>query len=642
MLQATFTPFGASLPNCGAAENKENTMNYDDDDGATILACDEGSDAGTCSTHTALLSDDDDKFDALCGAKDGAAPDAEVPHCGGSQPPRSLSNALNKLPRASASFLEVCLVPSATPLRPAGTERELTEAETAGFPQLCTYWEMCECAERSRGVQQFLIPAKDEVWWGSAAAPPPPARLTCVYQVGRSDIPAAVGGLNVPQSRYSVSRVHCEVRLHFRLITTPLAQDQNATAPSVPIYSWNSFDVVDCSSSNGTFYHAVRLLPSHRYTFSVKNGVGSVELMLGDYYRLRIQADGIPSSASTELPTGHHGATKLVEKCDAEVQWTFSPIIRVTRRVPSQPRRPSKKPVAVAKSKSRAKCRKQVSSKKDVEPFIQPRGGGGGVELESNGKLTIVTTGLRLTSAKETKLRRLGIVMNPPRSEFSRATVLVIDGPLMRSVKLLTALPFVEQIVDRAWLDAVLALPLKISSETTASTTTRLIDPASFPYSERRTRRSIETVNAFSLQELMQVPACQRQALFAGQLFWVHPEAEPQDAPDNDLNYVILASGGALTKDASSATVAVMPQVNVTSSMWGQACFCPQEPVCIFIVPNDLFCAVLQQRRLTTSTVRCPVGVSVLPPSPTTAMLREKRWLSSPRESTKRSKNRCK
>ncbi|ESS69403.1 hypothetical protein TcG_06620 [Trypanosoma cruzi] len=641
MLQATFTSFVASLPNCGVAENKENTVDYDDDDRATILACDEGSDAETCSTHTALLSDDyDDTADALCGAKDGAASDAEVPHCGGSQPPRSVSNALNKHPRASVPFLEVCLVPSTTPLRPEGTERELTEFETVGFPQLCTYWEMCECAERSRGVRQFLIPAKDEVWWGSAAAPPPSARLTCVYQVGRSDIPAAVGGLNVPQSRCSVSRVHCEVRLHFRLMTNPLAQDHNATAPSGPIYSWNSFDVVDCSSSNGTFYHAVRLLPSHRYTFSVKNGVGSVELMLGDHYRLRIQADGIPSVASEEIPTGHHGATKLLEKFDAEVQWTFSPIIRVARRVPSQSRRPPKKPVAVAKSRSRAKCRKQVSFKSDVEPFIQPPCGG--AELESNGKLRIVTTGLRLTSAKETKLRRLGIVMNPPRSEFGRAKVLVIDGPLMRSVKLLTALPFVEHIVDRAWLDAVLALPLKISSETTTSTTTRLMDFASFPYSERRTRRSIETVNAFSLQELIQVPACQRQALFAGQLFWVHPEAEPQDPPDNDLKYVILASGGALTKDASCATVAVMPQVNVTSSMWGQAYSCPQEPLCIFIVPNDLFCAVLQQRRLTTSTVRCPVGVSVLPPSPTTAMLREKRCLSSPRESTKKSKSRRK
>ncbi|RNF16878.1 uncharacterized protein Tco025E_05003 [Trypanosoma conorhini] len=650
MLQATPPPSAAALLNREAAELDGNVVAYegcgDDDDRATLLAFDEGSDTGTCSTHTALLSDGaeeevEGRGDAPCGAVFGAAHDVEVAHCGGSQPPQPLSSTLNKPPPTSTPFQEIHLVRSAAPLHPHPPEGEGAVAEAVGFPQLCVSWELCAGAQALGAVQQFLVPAEGEVWWASTGAPPPPARLTCVYQVGRSEIPEALGALKLPQSRYSVSRMHCEVRLHFRLTPNSVAQIQNTATPHGRVYSWRSFDVVDCSSANGTLYHAVRLLPSHRYSFSVEGGVRSVELMLGDHYLLRVQPRDAAATASAEPPAHHRDAAKPAERADAAVQWTTSPV-RVTRRASPQPRRQAKKPVTPAKRQRTAQRRKRVGFKDDAAPFIRPPCGG--VEAGANGALTIVTTGIRLTPAKQSKLRVLGIVANPAMTEFSRAKVLVIEAPLMRSVKLLTALPYVQHIVHRGWLDAVLALASKAapaSSSSSPSSPSHFSDPALFPYSERRTRRSIETANGFSLEELMQVPLSQRQALFAGQLFWVHPEAEPQDPPDNDLSYVILASGGALTKSASSATVAVMPRVTVTSSMWRQASACPQEPLCIFVVPNDVFRAVLQQRRPTRSTVRCPVGVSVLPPSSVAAKPREKRQPPFSRDSTRASKSRC-
>ncbi|ESL12215.1 hypothetical protein TRSC58_00021 [Trypanosoma rangeli SC58] len=637
MLKATLPLFAVSLPNRGAEEPNGDAVAHDDDDVATLLASDNGSDTGTCSTQTALLSDaDDEEDDAPRVAKDGAAHDVEAAHCGGSQSPRPLPNTLNKGLRTSASFQEIYLVRSTTPLHSHVTEGERAVPETVGFPQLCVCWKLCAGAQSLGAVQQFLIPAEGEVWWASAGAPPPPARLTCVYQVGRSDIPEALSVLKVPQSRYSVSRMHCEVRLHFCLTPTPSAHDQNATTPCGPVYRWNSFDVADCYSANGTLYHGVRLLPSHRYSFSVESVGRPVELMLGDQYRLSVQTHDAFATAPEEPPTHHRDTAKLLGRVDAEVQWTTAPV-RVTGRAPPRMRQQTKKSVVVANCRRPAQRRKRVDIKDNVEPFIRPCCSG--VESETAAALTIVTTGIRLTPAKQKILSALGIRANPPMSEFSRATLLVIEGPLMRSVKLLTALPYVQHIVDRGWLDATLALTPKVSS--TSSSPLSFSDPVLFPYSEQRTRRSIETANGFSLQELIQVPVRQRQALFAGQLFWVHPAAEPQDPPDNDLKYVILASGGTLTKSASTATVAVMPQVNVTSSMWRQASTCPQEPLCVFVVPNDIFCAVLQQRRLTMSTVRCPVGVSVLPPSSVAAKPREKRRPSSSRDSTGTSKWRC-
>ncbi|RNF06556.1 hypothetical protein TraAM80_03974 [Trypanosoma rangeli] len=639
MLKATSPLFAVSLPNCGVEEPNGNVVAHDDDDTATLLASDNGSDTGTCSTQTALLSDGDDeegRDDAPRVSEDGAAHDVEAAHCGGSQSPRPVTNTLNKALRTPAPFQEIYLVRSTTPLQAHMAEGERTVPETVGFPQLCVCWELCAGAKSLGAAQQFLIPAKGEVWWASAGAPPPPARLTCVYQVGRSEIPEALSVLKVPQSRYSVSRMHCEVRLHFCLTPTPSAHEQNATTPCGPVYRWNSFDVADCYSSNGTLYHAVRLLPSHRYSFSVESGARPVELMLGDHYRLSVQTHDTFATAPEEPPTHHSDTAKLVGRVDAEVQWTTSPV-RVTARAPPQVRQQTKKSVVITNCRRPAQRRKRVDSKEDVGPFIRPCCSG--MESEAAAALTIVTTGIRLTPAKQKILSALGIRANPAMSEFSRATLLVIEGPLMRSVKLLTALPYVQHIVDRGWLDATLALAPKVSS--TSSSQLKFSDPVLFPYSERRTRRSIETANGFSLQELIQVPVRQRQALFAGQVFWVHPAAEPQDPPDNDLNYVILASGGTLTKSASTATVAVMPQVNVTSSMWRQALTCPQEPLCIFVVPNDIFCAVLQQRRPTTSTVRCPVGVSVLPPSSAAARPPEKRRTSLSRDSTRASKWRC-
>ncbi|KEG13955.1 hypothetical protein DQ04_00691010 [Trypanosoma grayi] len=619
-----------------------NSRNDDgDDDIVTLLESCDVSDVETCTTQTTPILDAEAEEDECDNDYHGAAHDSQLARCMASQSSRRCTTVSRKpLCPLTSSTRVVALTTSEMPLhRAIEGEMPPPPAATVAFPVLHASFEAVGGTQRQGGAHRYLVPMTGAEWWTTAGTAPP-LRLTCTYHVSRSDVAAALGSVCPQQTRHTVSRVHCEVRLHFRLQQQQQQQqpmqDGSSTAPHAANYKWTLFDIVDCSSSNGTFYGGVRLFPSHRYSFPVKGDLRCVELGLGDRCRLRVfMEDGtVPFAAKTAEPGE---AAVPVEKIGVGVQWTTTgPPPR--RRPSPQKHQQVKKPRTVREKESascfsrrggRAQKSKRACVDDDTVPFIPTRSNS--TNECSDKALTIVTTGIRVTPAKAAKLRRLNITVNPAMSKFPCATHLVVEGPLVRSVKLMTSLPYVQHIVDRRWLDAVIA---------SSSSLPHSVDPDAFRYTERRTRCSIETVNDFSLEELMRTPVLQRQALFAGQLFWVHPNAEPQCPPDNDLRFVISASGGVITTNASDATVAVMPRVEVTASLWRHAAQCPLEPQCIFVVPNDVFRAVLQQRRLTETTVRHPKGVDTLPPRPQDPQLAAKEHAPAAPESPRAAKRR--
>lgn len=215
----------------------------------------------------------------------------------------------------------------------------------------------------------------------------------------------------------------------------------------------------------------------------------------------------------------------------------------------------------------------------------------------------IFTTGLRLSDDDEAALKGLGALVNPHLRYAPHATLLVAQRPLMRSVKLLTVLPFVRDIVQEGWLRTVLH--------------TRSLDIAihGFSYSERKLVDGIESVNCFDLRETMQKSAAERQRLFSNHRFWVHKAAAPQEPPLNDLKTVLTASGGALTKRVSEATVLVMPQQRPPVKVWKplleetegvEALAQRRQSGLLLVTPDDVFRCVLQQRPLLHSTVTIP------------------------------------
>ncbi|KAH9586661.1 hypothetical protein LSM04_004372 [Trypanosoma melophagium] len=639
--------------------NNQNDMNdNEEDDALTLVPTDDGSDTETCSTHTAPVSDLEP-----ADSNDGAAHN--------SQGPQRTTGVVGKPPRSSKTSTFVVPLTHGeiliTPKGSAGGEEDNNKEEennAVNFPIIFASWEALGMMPPSPVVHHRLRPLTGEAWAAASVTESValsvgvlPPRITCVYQVGRSDIPHVLRSTSEQSMHKCISRVHVVVRLHFQLTQAfpNEEEEENKTSTRQSNYKLTSFDLLDSSSSNGTFYHTVRLFPSHRYSFPVKDDdLTHVELRLGDYYKFIIHIGNNPLLLQKEAGTLCN-PEKSIEKIDIGIQCVTLSNAEVITVSPGHPPRTVKtKQTAItsapgygnsisssrihssrsatfsARSNKGKSRRKQINfgeEKEEKLPYIISNQNNSdttetaaGIPTAEDDKMTIVTTGIRLSRAKAKKLRSMNIVVNPPMSDFSRAEVLVIDGPLIRSVKLMTALPFVRQLVHRTWLDAVLASSLQS------------VDTAAYRYAEPRTHSSIESVNEFSLTELMQIPRERRQSLFAGFIFWVHPQSQPQESPDNDLRFVILASGGVLTRQAGEATIAVMPRVDMTKTMWRHAAECPQEPQCIFVIPSDVFRGVLQQRRLVESTVRRPRGNSVLPPRLSTTTREGNEELGSKRQ----------
>ncbi|CAG9568912.1 hypothetical_protein_-_conserved [Leishmania major strain Friedlin] len=231
-------------------------------------------------------------------------------------------------------------------------------------------------------------------------------------------------------------------------------------------------------------------------------------------------------------------------------------------------------------------------------------------------EIVLFTTGMRLSDAEEKTLKELGALVNPHLRLARYARVLAAQRPLVRSVKLLTVLPYVQDVVHQSWLDAVLR--------------TRSLDLPleGFAYKERKLAGSIESENSFDLRETMRKAPTERQRLFAQQHFWVHKSATPQEPPMNDLKTVVAASGGIITRCVLDADVLVLPKHKPTLSCWrgiaqqlggtgrastssASASTTPtlaqrKQAGVLFVVPDDIFKCVLQQRRLSASSVTLP------------------------------------
>jgi hypothetical protein len=215
----------------------------------------------------------------------------------------------------------------------------------------------------------------------------------------------------------------------------------------------------------------------------------------------------------------------------------------------------------------------------------------------------IFTTGVRLSEVAEKELKGLGALVNPPLRLAPYARLLVVQRPLVRSVKLLTVLPYVGAVVHDSWLHTAL------------HTHSLDIPVQGFLYSERRLPDSIESLNSFELRETLATPPAERQKLLSGQRFWVHKAAAPQDPPINDLKTVLIASGGVVTRRVSEADVLVMPQQRPELKCWKalldevgglHALTQRKQSGLLLVVPDDIFKCVLQQRPLMHSTVAIP------------------------------------
>lgn len=213
------------------------------------------------------------------------------------------------------------------------------------------------------------------------------------------------------------------------------------------------------------------------------------------------------------------------------------------------------------------------------------------VPADHSRPLTIVTTGTRLTAEERKACEKVSLTVNPPMTLFHSATYLVMEPPLVRSVKLMTAIPFVEAFVHRSWLAAVLA-----SGRMDVPVQRHL-------YSETYTRRGIEAANGFRIDELAAVPPSKRQALLRGFSVFVHAQAQPQDEPLNDLKHVVAASGGVLCGRMSDADLIVLPTAPLAPRDRKSLQEEGYSSDAILITVEDLFRAVLQQKRPMASTI---------------------------------------
>jgi hypothetical protein len=162
-------------------------------------------------------------------------------------------------------------------------------------------------------------------------------------------------------------------------------------------------------------------------------------------------------------------------------------------------------------------------------------------------EVCVVSCGVRWDLSQVERLRRIGVVVftHPTPESYRRTTVLVVQPPLHRSVKLFCTLPFLEHVVTPSWVEATLQ-------------TGSVAAMSDFPLScDERSESSESRLRALILR-ICHVPPVSRQDLFRGKKFFFEPEVQPQ-TPGNDVKECITCSGGQLVSDRSSSDVVVVP-----------------------------------------------------------------------------------
>jgi hypothetical protein len=373
----------------------------------------------------------------------------------------------------------------------------------------------------------------------------------------------------------TLSRRHCAVTLFYRRDSV-----------------WDSFrfvrlSVIDMGSVNGTALNDVRLLPHHRYvlrsTADGLTGSGSriahltlnpdstrpVQVTLFSFAarcfeperwhpfgpRVKQPCSSLHSSSSSvssEEPQQRHVKTAVVRSVKGAPRPSAAgPSFAAAKRQRSDalPQQASLAAPPVEETAVEGPPRKTALPPRERTPVPPAAAAVRRVDpaLHEPPVLVIATTGMRLTAGEAQRCKQLCIEVNPNVPEYSRLTHFVIDPPLIRSVKFMCAVTCARHIVHRTWLDAVL---------TTGNLT---LPTAEHAYQEPITRRSIQHQHGFSLERLLTVPLETRQRHFRCLRFFVHPDVEPSDPPNNDMRDVIRFAGGTEAADIETSDVLVLP-----------------------------------------------------------------------------------
>ena len=354
-----------------------------------------------------------------------------------------------------------------------------------------------------------------------------------------------------PQIASTLSRLHCVVTFHF------------ARSSIDEPFKLQRIIVVDMNSKNGTCINGVRIVPLHRYDLQMP---GRVFLTFNPNTQVASSVsvtvlDGTESRTADKQPPRFGEVTQAVEPA------------KYTRKQPPRAPRAVKQRVPVGDGQN-------PMPRPSAAPSLAPAA------------LVMATTGMRLTAEESAACKRLHIEVNPDVPEYHRITHFVIDPPLIRSVKFMCAIATARYIVHRSWFDGVLR-----TGNVQLPTKEHL-------YKEPITRRSIERQYGFSLERLSSVPLESRMRHFRTITFFVQPEAEPNDPPNNDMRSVIEMSGGALTSQIEEAQVVVLAP-GPWSGAVGRALRCfsrRRTPVPLLVSPEDVFCSVLTQEPIRYST----------------------------------------
>lgn len=212
-------------------------------------------------------------------------------------------------------------------------------------------------------------------------------------------------------------------------------------------------------------------------------------------------------------------------------------------------------------------------------------------QLVLPGELTIYTTGIRLTKQEISQIERSGVSLNPNFvNDFTSSRALVVGDDVMRSVKLLSILPHVQRLYSHKQLQNALEKGISTLFEANSN-----LSVSGAP-------TTIEKQNNFSLAHFLAIPVKKRENFLQELVFWVHPAAEPQEKPANDLKSVIRHFGGSIVTASyiTNAHILILPKLEL--SLLSVLHLTPAEKSVITesayaATPDELFKSVLQQDR---------------------------------------------
>ena len=381
-------------------------------------------------------------------------------------------------------------------------------------------------------------------------------------------------------SRRELSRRHCTLSFLFNL------SKKTASSPTLA-----AVEVRDEGALNGTCLNGMRLLPLRWYPA----GNGPQHTIVMSPLRPVVLTMQLVGAIST--------VCHVIEVVSTP---SHSPVKRRASKKAAarSPKALKKNAKVVPQSKVSRAIHKRLTAttRENVSPALSLSGDGTSVcgppTTTLPVPLYIVTTGMRLNLQEHAMCKTLNIVVNPPPLETHKVTFLVVESPLVRSIKLMCAIPFVSAIVSKDWLTRVLQ----------CGSVAHPVDKELFR--EHVTRRSAESLFKFNLQHVViNFTPSQRQKLFAGISFFVHPQCTPLESPNNDMRNVVSASGGTIVTQHLRAEVLVLPADRLTSppvlkiiksvrSHRNRSGLLAGRRSVMFVAVEDVFCAVLRQQKL--------------------------------------------